>query len=473
MSISVGFSSDAKRINSTKQPSMASTYSCDFKRGCSLLKPTLLLNINTSSFPNYTAFKIGDRYYRITDIRTVRDNLFEIDGESDPLATFKTAIGTSSQYILRSSATFDGAVNDTLYPMKAQKSSSRVTHSTKFIFPEAGAFVFGIQGLSGIKTFGTTTYYIMDVYQAKTFMDAIFNIENSQYDATSVEDVSGIPEEIYKSIINPQQYIVSCVYLPFEAESVGGATFTSTIKLGWYEMAASARVFNTSFDTLPSVEDTFTLPKHPQNSRGVFINNSPYTDYVLSIMPFGDIALPSDLLIDQSQIHYKIIVDVITGQGTLKIYSGNSTGGRLLDSRSAQVGVPIAISGGVYDYSPHTILQKGIAGMLIQSAQQGRAGQPFFSYADGVMDAEKSPTINTSGSNGALDFLEYDVILYAYFTHLVDTDYPQHGRPLSAIRQISTIAGFIMCAKPELSIAATPQEKEEILRYMATGFFYE
>lgn len=475
MSVTVQFSVTSKRKNSTLIPEMKNSADCTFKNGCSMLNPTLLLNIRTDTFPDYTFFKIENRYYRVTDIHSVRNDLFEISGEVDVLATYKSQIGTSSQYILRSAAAFDGSVSDSFYPTKAQKNFVKARKSTKFIFPEAGAYVFGIQGLAGGdgKTFGSTTYYVMDIYQASNFMNQVFNIENSEYGAASVASVAKLPEEVYKSIINPQQYITSCMFLPFEAESVGGSTSVSSIKLGWYNMSAGARLFDPSFDVLPSISDTFTITKHTQAARGVYMNNAPYSEYVLSIMPFGEIPLPSDLLLASTQIYYKVIVDVITGQGTLKIYADSDDSGQLLESRSGQIGVPIAISGGVYDYSPKEVRTKAFAGMLIQTAQMGRASQPFFSYKDGIMDTVQSPTISTSGSNGALDFLEYDVILYSRFTLVVDDDNTQHGRPLCAVRQINTLGGYTICLKPELSLAATITEKEEILKYMREGFFYE
>lgn len=475
MSVTVQFSITSKRENSTLIPTFRDSAECTFKNGCSMLNPTLLLNIRTDTFPDYTYFKIENRVYGVKDIRSVRNDLFEIDGEIDVLATYKTEIGQSIQYILRCASTFDGSISDSFYPTKAQIDYVRERKSTPFIAPDQGAYIFGIQGLSASNgsTFGTTTYYIMDVYQARAFMDEIFNIQNSEYDAASVESLSGIPEEVYKSIINPQQYITSCMFIPFLAEDIGGSTSVTSIKLGWYNMTASARVFNATFDALPSVDGTFQLTKHPQNARGVYMNNTPYTEYILSIMPFGEISLPSDLLLTATQIYYKIIVDVITGQATLKIYAGANDTGQILDSQTAQIGVPIAISGGVYDFSPRAVKAKGIAGALIQSAQMGRAGQPFFSYKDGIMDAIKSPTISTSGSNGALDFLEYDIILYSRFTRVVDDDNTQHGRPLCSVRAINTLSGYIQCLKPEISISATLIEKQKIISYLENGFFYE
>lgn len=112
MSITVSFTTSSKKVNSTAQLAMTDSYECVFKSGCSMLRPTLFLEITTNTFPAYTAFKIENRYYNITDIRSVRQNLFEVDGIIDVLATYRSQIGSSSQYILRASAESDGYVTD-------------------------------------------------------------------------------------------------------------------------------------------------------------------------------------------------------------------------------------------------------------------------------------------------------------------------------------------------------------------------
>lgn len=486
MSITVSFTTSSKKVNSTAQLTMTDSYECVFKSGCSMLRPTLFLEIATNTFPAYTAFKIENRYYNITDIRSVRQNLFEVDGVIDVLATYRNQIGASSQYVLRASAESDGYVTDKLYPMRNYKTYGREAKANGFVYPTLGTFVVGVQGKTTGGSFGSTTYYCMDSTNCKAFMDKVFNINTADYDAASVEAASGIPEKVYASIINPQQYIVSCMYLPFEYETIGNRS-VSSIELGWFTIDnIEALVFNTSYGQLPRVTSlTFDLPKHPQaSSRGQYLNNSPYTSYLLSYMPFGELELPADLLIGQSQIHLEVLVDVITGQGTLKVYSGSTTSGQLLTSESAQIGVPIAISGGVYDVSLGGAAKKLATGALAASAQAGQGIEfsllensanigVWGAAANTVAGALQSPTITTAGSNGALDFLEYDCILYSRFTHIVDDDNTQHGKPLCKVRTISSIPGYIMCMKPSIDLAATETEKDEVLAFMTSGFYYE
>lgn len=466
----VAYTGFSKKINSTAQPSGGTTLTVSLKEPTSVLSPVFLVTgFNTAH--NYVSW--GSRYYFIDDIVLVTANLAEYHCSTDVLATYKNDIGASSQYVLRSASTFDGTVSDSFYPMKAQKGYGRTSHANGFIFPQAGAYILGVQGLTSGETFGSTTYYVLDVYQAGSLMDEVFNIQNTEYDATAVESASGIPEKVYMSLINPQQYIVSCMFIPYDVESIGGAASTP-IKIGWYDLGVSGRIFNPSYSALPVITNTFTLSKHPQNARGVYMNNAPFTEYVLSYMPFGEIPLPADMLLNETQIFTKIIIDVITGQGTLKIYAGASDQGQLLESRSAQIGVPIAVSGGVYDTSIGGNVSKAIKGSLAGAALGALAGKNFFSsVTDGISEAATTPSISTSGSNGALDFLEYDAILYSHFTYVTDDDNTQHGRPLCQVKTINTLSGFIMCLKPDLATAASTAEKNAIIEYLGSGFFYE
>lgn len=463
------FTSFQKMINSTKQPSAAGrSITCRLKDNCSVINPIFLLTgYNLSD--NYV--KWGSRYYFIDDIVIVGNELAEYHCSTDVLATYKTQIGGSSQYVLRAASTFNGSIADNFYPITANKNTSRSSVANGFIFPAAGTYVFGIQGKNtGSNAFGSTTYYCMDVYNASDFMNEIFNGANTEYDAASVEAASGLPEKVYTSIINPQQYIVSCMFLPFEYESVG-STSTSDIQLGWYDFNGEALIFNPSYDALPTIEKTFNLSKHPQNARGVYMNNAPFTQYTLSYMPFGEIPLPADLLVNETSINTKLIVDVITGQGTLKVYSGN---GILLESRSAQIGVPIAISGGIYDTSVTGAIGNAVKGSVLGSAIAGlKKKLPFGDIKETIAEAEQTATLSTSGSNGALDYLEYDIVLQSVFALVANDDNTQHGRPLCEVKTINTLSGYIACLKPDLDSVGTRTEKEAIMNFMESGFYYE
>ena len=472
MNITV-YSGFTKRLNSTKRPSGGTTKSVVLKNPTSIIRPTFVITGFDFSW-NYIQW--GNRYYFVDDIVCLTNNQAAYTCSLDVLATYKDVIGSSSQYVTRAAGTFDGTIADPYYTMKSQQSYSKVTSGSNpwFVMPELGAFVFGIVGETDADSFGSTTYYVMDIYGAKSLMDEIFNMSNNAYDAASVESIAGVPEELYKSILNPAQYITSCMFLPFEAESVGSGA-SEAVKVGWYDLGVSAVTFDPSFDALPYISGTLTLPKHPQNARGVYMNNAPFTEYVLSFEPFGDIVLPPDMLVSATSIYYKCVVDVITGQGILKIYAGSDDTGRLLLTEAAQVGVPVAITGGVYDYSVGGLAKKTVGGVIANVLEGFKNKEiPIDSpNANGVMDAVTTPNLSTSGANGSLLFLEYPPVLYAKFTHVVDDDNAQLGRPLCQIKTISTLSGYIKCIGADVDCNGTKEEKSAIMSFMNGGFFYE
>ena len=86
----------SKRKNSTKQPTGSGTsYTVNLKSGTSYISPTLLLEI--SGQPDYNYLEFEGWYYFVTDIISVRNDLWEIVCQVDPLATAKAAILASTQ----------------------------------------------------------------------------------------------------------------------------------------------------------------------------------------------------------------------------------------------------------------------------------------------------------------------------------------------------------------------------------------
>ena len=473
MSVTVNFYTFSKRDNSTKRPTGNGTsLNCEMRYECSILRPVLQVTspISNPKLLNYAYISDWGRYYWVTDW-SYETGFWYVRLQVDVLASFKTEIGSSNLYVLRSASQSDGTIRDTIYPAKMQKDSDIVTETTHWIYPAGGTFVFGIQnGGANTAKFGATTYYIMDYFEARDFMNEVFNINSQTYESNIVQQVANLPDALYKSLINPQQYIVSCLYLPFDPETLGG-TSTSTIKLGWYEYNGSAFIFNPNYNTLPTITFNMNVPKHPQApSRGVYLNGDPYTDYELEIPPFGVVSLPTDNMLTASQISINIIVDVVTGLGTLQVFAGS----QLLDRRESQVGVNISIAGGSQDLTGGA--QSG-AGLFAGISKIASGGGPVSvlatlgSLASAIESA--SPKIGSQGSNGGLSFLEYDYKLYARFFRIVDEDNTHQGRPLCQMKTINTLSGYMIIADGDIECDATYSESNAIKSFLESGFYYE
>ena len=78
----------AKRHNSTMQPTGTGTaITLNLKGGSDILAPVFLLN--NSGIPSFNYFSFEGRFYFVTGVKNVRQDLWEISAEVDVLATFK------------------------------------------------------------------------------------------------------------------------------------------------------------------------------------------------------------------------------------------------------------------------------------------------------------------------------------------------------------------------------------------------
>lgn len=97
--IDVYFYNITKRLNSTARPIGTGTkYECAFKENTSLLNPVLKLRL--PSKPDYNYFKIYNRYYWVTDITSLNNELWQITGREDYVGTLKGHINNTQAFVL-------------------------------------------------------------------------------------------------------------------------------------------------------------------------------------------------------------------------------------------------------------------------------------------------------------------------------------------------------------------------------------
>lgn len=463
MSISVGFTTESKRENSTKQRTMSTTQNCLFKNGCSMLYPTLLLELDTDSFPAYTGFKIEDRYYNVTDIKSVRQNLFEISGEVDVLATYKTEIGSATEYVVRAASAYNQYIIDEKYPALADTDISSI-YLDGLAVDSNGTYIIGIIG-TGHDTPSGVTYYAFDAFTFSELCLALF--DENYLDGT----LADITLELQKELVNPFQYIVSCYWYPIPYSYFQANGSDSDVYFGWWQakynvagqtVAVRAYKLDESI-RIYSWEDTFNPPKHPQNpTRGIYLNDSPYTRYTLNCYSFGSIPLNPSPFVDGDAGAIEIDVDVFTGVAQMFVAC---TRGRLFTSIS-QFGVPIQINQNTANVIGGTLAAFG----GIASAVNGRVG-----LAAGIANAVESafPQVQSQGANGSkVAFMQLPNIV-GEFRNICDEDNTTIGRPLCAPRQINSLSGYIECESVDIQLACTSTERIKVIDFMESGFFYE
>lgn len=463
----------SKKKNSTAQPVLntGTSFAVTLKEDTSVLNPVIVFNAATTGMPtpftpsyfNYAYIPSFSRYYYVTDWVNI-NALWECHLTVDPLASFRTAIGSESVYVERSASASNGSIIDNLYPAKTDVQISSITVTTTWsgVAPSGGCYILGVVSNSTSYHVGAVMYYALNTAGLNSLLAYLFS--NNIFNAGSITEIG---EGLFKSMFNPFQYIVSCTWLPHPADNYGSSQ--DTIKVGYWDTGVSAYIVTSLLD------ETFieaTIPDHPQISRGSYLNYAPYTRITLFCAPFGEIPIDPTFLRTGNLLRARVMIDTITGMATLRVAfretAATSYSKKPCYETSALFGVPIQLAQVLSDYS-------SAIGTAAAGSAGGLAGMAMGLISATVQSAiaTQAPKVATAGANGSFISFALSPDLVVEHTLLVDENNTDLGRPLMQTKTINTLSGYIKCAESHFSGACFDSEKDMINRYMVDGFFYE
>jgi len=460
----------SKRPNSTEQPpqALAVSVQCQLKDETSFLRPSLkIVNQLTAGVFSPDAFTYAyipqwRRYYYVQDW-TYINACWECTLMVDVLASFKTEIGLTSAYVVRSATAYDGNIIDTLYPANTNYDIVKTNVATSWynVAPSGGTYVIGCINNQTTGRTGSVAYYALNQTQLNSLLTYLFS--DSIYNSSSITEIGS---GLYKSLFDPFQYIVSCVWFPFGLQSFGSTQ--ATMKVGYWDTGVNGIIVQA---TAQSTFVTATIPNHPQASRGSYLNYAPYTRHTLYVPPFGSIPLETPFKRIGNYLYSAVYVDHLTGAATLRVSicpsSSSLSEYNLMTERTANIGVPIQIAQIMVDAMGS--VQSVISG--VTSIVTNAIGALFGSIGNAV--SSQMPKVSTSGANGSfLNQIMYPVLV-SEFSRIVNEDNTEFGRPLCQVRTINSLSGYVQCGEADHAFSGTKQEIDEINDYMKAGFFYE
>ena len=463
----------SKRDNSTKQPALTAgtEFDCVMKSGSGILRPTLTFDFGITSDPsqyNYAYIAAFDRYYFIEEWYFDRA-LWTATLKVDVLATYKSDIGSASLYVLRAYADYDGRVIDTLYPSKTECNFSRDPVNNPW--NTTGLFVVGI--ITQDAAFGSMDYYVMSAGELATMCGDLTDpttIIDSAYGFDLMDASAGLQ----LSLVDPIQYIKTCIMLPVAAADITNLGTSGTLHVYRWPTSTGKKVYPTSRITKTL---TFNIISHPDTvSRGVYVNSAPYTKITLTIPPFGCIDIDSSVTCGASTLTAEIEVDPITGKGILVV----SCNGIILNRIEAQIGVPISLSSVTRDYigavsSALGAIGSAASGFMGAATGLGGVASGVIGASSGIGNAAEAlmPRASTIGTTGTFAANHGDCELDFQFFRPVDDDPVHNGRPLCQMKTISNLSGYIMVQDGDVETTGTSTEDAQIRTYLETGFYYE
>lgn len=489
----------AKRANSTSQPSAAgTTVACTAKLPLDVITPTIQLQLSGGAAANPSAYnyaRIQDfgRYYWIKTWRNVGP-LWEADLQADPLASWKTQIGSQSCYVYRAASNFDRSVPDNLYPTTTLIRQLNITlprpwtvggASASGAVSGSGIFIAGIISTSG------TNYYAFTPAGWSLFVQRLQ--EDDYFERVlGVFGATEYPEA--KVAVNPMQYISGVKWCPVGYGASGSwcihtGSSVSTVNVGvsYVSLASlgSYACWLLEEEHLSSIHDVSTSSAgfvHPQAAaRGDWLNFAPYTSIEVFYPPFGLIELDPVIISKFDYLRFSLSLDSHTCTCKLDIYCHDNLTHRNIYRGIASFGIDIPVS---------TIIQPGTSPMsyvraalgVTQGVAQAATGNLIgaassiiggINGAIGSAVAGQVPHLSAIGGPGSTASLDGTPTLYLTQWYLADDDPADRGRPLCSVENISGFSGYVMCDSDHVSIACTSRELTEIRAAMAAGFYYE
>lgn len=457
--ILVQFYTIAKKVNSTALPSGTVTEQrCSVNRPCSIERPVIVLR-NGGGVPGWNYCRIpgfAGRYYWIDDW-VYRDNCWEGECKVDVLATYRSTIIHTNYYFLRSSTSFDTAVFDSLYPIKANPSKRVDTiPSGAWQLAELGLnggyFICGIVGKDGL-----SNYYAFTPPMFKKFCEQVFtNIDWA--------DISGqqITENLLKCLFNPFQYVTSCMWLPVPGLG-SGVTSVSEIQFGFWSVPVTAQ----KLGARPVYTRNFSVPiyPHPQIGRGEYLNSSPFRQIMLEVEPWGCFSLDGGKIGKTSSLTVSEYVDCISGMGYLSVTGS----GAVFATSFSQIGVNIQVSD-----IKNNVVESG--GNILSSLGSLISGN-FMGALSGIGNAVNSmiPSVLTRGANGTLLPLQFMPRTEHTFYNITDEDKYDNGRPLmkNGVMQALGTGYYLVENGTTPLLGATSSESEMVKNYLESGVYYQ
>lgn len=471
MSFIVRFWQFSKKYNSTKRPAIsdATEYNCVVKDGTGIINPKIVLDIGRTAEPadfNYCRILKFNRYYYVREW-SFDKGLWTATLECDVLASYKDEIGASSLYILRAANAYNGNIVDNLYPCKTGSSFVQESITTPYI--SAGTYIVGCVSKRG--DYGSIKYYALTTQEIRTLCSYL--VSDVITDPANNFSLSDASAALQNSIVDPVQYIRSCVFIPLSRSDLVTTQVNQISIFNWdVPNLTTGHELNGN-----RTRKTFSVPitKHPDtNSRGNYVNAAPYTLLTLYFPPFGVIEIDTSVTCNASTLDLILDIDLLSGKGLLTI----ECNGNVLSKVESMIGVPIQLSQVTRDYiGAVSSIAGGVAGAISGVVSGGPAGiaGAIAGGVGAIGNAINSlaPRAQTIGSNGGFAALSGAAQLAHQFFRPVDDDLTHNGRPLCEKRTLSAVGDYMLIQDGDVAIDGTRTEGEQIKAYLEGGFYYE
>lgn len=463
----------SKRHKSTLQPSSGTDITVNLKDGVSLTNPVFLLNFSGVPTFNYMSFE--NRYYFVTDIRQVRNDLWEVEGEEDYLATWKTDIGTTEAMILYATGGSDNII-DSRIPITSPVYTAQEAEAINGITITDGNQGTIILSITGVGSFGN---YVMQ--NSTQIFDLIRDVDNFfRYLINGATDPY-IEVDLQRLLNgNCADNLKGAIALPIISPAMTSGTLEN-LYLGTYPCVdhndhniKGYRIV----DPLATGSAVISIPWRYTDWR----RHSPYTTLYLYLPLIGTIQLPTDELIGEASVTVLYAVNITSGDVAVEVRATSSNKIITTASGNCAMATPYG-SANISSSKVASAVVTGIAGVAAAALATTSGGATLALFgglsasAGQMLNAVQGETKGGGGlSGGASHGLTKLCVLTSVSKELTDSQSdlnPIMGKPVMAKTTIGSYSGYVQTDGAQVAGLMNNAEREAINALLDGGFYYE
>ena len=483
----------SKRHNSTKVPTGGTDHDVQLKGGCDILTPTFLLNY--TGIPTFNYMLFAGRYYFVTGIKSVRNDLVEVSGKVDVLATFKSAVKASSPYVLYYTHN-NTEIADKRLSVKATKTIA----SNQGTFDALGTFNPNdptiVLMVNGVSTVGSYAIHQSDLGLIFTNINANMILQRTNINWPFIQSGIDWMDKLSRWLDCFAEYMVSLFgQLIYSGKAIDNIRSAHLLPLSMSDVGgASARIYLGSFDSgvdaLKVTDQLFTDSASVTIPWPAGITDwrrlAPYTEMYLYIPYIGLTSVSVSDIIGETTLTVYMSLDKFSGDAIFQVKtgSGNVIGHYTTNLRSD---FPIGASNVSGAKQTGSLVSSAIgAATAVAGIATGGSGAVIVGGAAAaglglVNSVEGTPTSIGGATGGAVMGLTADkakITMYSIFHDTVVTPSSvsaEKGTPYNGVLSLSTtgLSGYFQTSGASVEGSMTDTERQEINALMDGGFYLE
>ena len=469
MALTANFYNFSKRQNSTKVPTgiAGTSFNVTLKQPTSLNSPVFVLNTDTFGF-NYCNF--NGAYYFVSDVVSLRNDIWEIHCTKDVLATYRSQILGSTAFVLYDT-TSNTEIADTRLAMNASVSVSQNSTDMEEIQGN-GKYLLCCVGEDSTDTWvlSVSPNAITNSIKNEVWSYVLDNEPTVQADimtqiADTVTWAKGFLTQLLASGKAPD-CIRACYWIPWD---IYGDTATEDIYLGDFNthIEGSKITRNNSVYSY-----SVTIPWQFSDWRRL----SPYTRIYLYLPFIGYIEIPAASVIGYNTIQVEYSVARRTGAVSVLLFTSSEILGKYNGDSATTIALgssnisPLQSATGVLKLAGGTAAVIGSGG-----AAAGVAGlMGITSGIQNLMEGQPSCIGGFSGGADAGHTRSIKCITVCHDTNVSPSSVSATiGTPAFAQKSLGSLTGFVQTQEFSLQADAPDVDLQRVNTYLNGGAFIE